>query len=358
METLVVDARAALLGEDVVPVEDARVLLRAGRVVEAGRRDEVHVPSGAESTDEGDVLLLPGFIDAHVHIGFADPADVLTGGVTTVRDLGWPPAEIWPLVKRSGARDFDGPLIVAAGQMITAPGGYPLKAGWAPADTGRAVATAEDAVAAVDEQARRGAVVVKIALNPPVGPVLSDECLAAVTSEAHRRGLKVTGHIYGLDQFRRALEAGIDELAHMLMSPEVVPDDVLARMADAGVAVVPTLSCRFEDLDVAIDNTRRFREAGGKVVYGTDLGNEGPGPGIDAREIEAMRRAGMSGIEIVRSATVDAAAWLGLDPKGAIAPGRDADLVAVPREALEEPGLLTEVRAVWRGGRRRAGRAA
>lgn len=346
-----IDAGAALLGDDLALIENARVVVRGDAIAAAGSRSEIGAPPGATIHDVGDLLLVPGFIDAHVHIGFARPADVLARGVTTVRDLGWPPDLLWPLAEESTRPDFDGPLVIGAGQMLTVEGGYPTRAEWAPANTGRPVTDPADAAVAVEEQIAAGAVVIKIALNPPVGPVLDDASLTAVVDSSHRRHLKVTGHIHGIDQLARALDAGIDELAHMVMGDEVIPDEILDRMVNSDVTVVPTLSIRFDDQPVAIENTRRFLRAGGNVVYGTDLGNEGPGPGIDAREVDAMARAGMTSTDIVRAATVDAGSWIDLPAKGAIAAGRDADLVAVPRAALADPARLTDVRSVWRAGR-------
>jgi imidazolonepropionase-like amidohydrolase len=86
------------------------------------------------------------------------------------------------------------------------------------------------------------------------------------------------------------------------------------------------------------------------VIYGTDLGNAGPKPGIDPLEVEAMAAAGMSSLDIVRSATVDSAQWLRLPSTGSIAAGMEADLVAVAGD-LDDPQSLTDVRMVWRHGR-------
>jgi imidazolonepropionase-like amidohydrolase len=337
-----------LAGPKLEPMAGATVIMDEDEIIAigpepAGAADDVVLPGAT---------LLPGFIDAHVHIALADPAEILRGGVTTVRDLAWPPSEIWPRVQRSQDVLLDTPRVVAAGQMLTVAGGYPMNAGWAPAGTGRVVSGPDDAAHAVEEQANSGACVIKVALNEAVGPTLSATELGAVVRAAHGRGLKVTGHVTGLNQLIKALDAGVDELAHMLMSNETIPEPEIARMADSMV-VVPTLSCRFgSDLDTAIDNLSRFRQAGGRVVYGTDLGNEGPQPGIDKREIAAMVRAGMSGHQIIASATVDSAAWLGLADSEVIAPGARADLVAVAGDPLADPSLLVDVVGVWRGGRR------
>ena len=345
--SFVVDAGAALVSARLDLVEDVRIVIEDGIVVSVGTRP-VEAPR-PEVVDASDLVLVPGFVDAHVHIGLADPARVLAGGVTAVRDLGWPPARIRSLVEAS---ERAGPLVTPAGQILTAEGGYPARAAWAPEGTAREVRGPRDAAAAVAAQVDLGASIIKIALNPEAGPVLDSPTLTAVVEISHADGLEVTGHISGLDQLERALDAGVDELAHMLMSPEFIPDDVIARMIESGTVVVPTLSIRFDDQDVAIENTARFLAAGGRVVYGTDLGNEGPGPGIDRREVDALQRAGMSARAIIRAATVDAARRLRLRSKGSIAEGMDADLVALPITAVDDATALTDVRIVWREGRR------
>lgn len=309
-------------------------------------------PEDARTIDARGLTVMPGFIDAHVHIAFAEPAEVLRGGVTTVRDLAWIPAEIYTLAERSLTATFAGPEILAAGPMFTVAGGYPTRAGWAPAGTGRVVDDAEDARVAVEEEATRGARVIKVALNAAVGPTLSLDVLRAIVGAAHERGLKVTGHVTGLQELVKALDAGMDEMAHMLMSHEEIPGDVIARMVAAGMTVVPTLACRFgADRAQAIDNLGRFIAAGGRVVYGTDLGNEGPRPGIDPSEIAGMTEAGMDGHTIVRAATCDAASHLELSDRGVLAPGMRADLIGVEGDPLADPMDLLEVRLVVRRGR-------
>lgn len=341
-----------LVGHGLEPVPDATVVIAEGSI------ETVSVPSdlvgleGAEVTDGAGKTLIPGFIDAHVHIGFYDPGEVLAGGVTTVRDLGWPPARIDALAEASQHDGFDGPTIVAAGQMLTAPGGYPARAAWAPEGTAREITGSDDARAAVGEAVAAGRTVVKIALNPPVGPVLDAKTLTAIVDAAHGNGLKVTGHVYGLEELHKALDAGVDELAHMLMSDETIPSPTIERMVAAGMTVVPTLSVfSGPALRTAIANLRAFLDSGGRVVYGTDLGNEGPMPGIDRDEVEAMSEAGMSGTDIIRSATVGSAEWLGLGKTGVIAPGYDADLVLVNGDPLTDVARLTDIQRVWKKGR-------
>lgn len=343
----------ALIGPELRRVEGAIILIESDEITAAGRGGEVTIPSGAEIVDARGFTILPGFIDAHVHIAFADPTDVVSNGVTTARDLAWVPDEIWPLVRRSRADDFNGPLLIAAGQMLTTEGGYPTKASWAARGTGRVVSAPNDAASAVDEQVDNGAVIIKVALNRDAGPTLQPDTLNAIVDAAHDRGLRVTGHVTGMDELGKALDAGVDELAHVPMSSERIPERMIDDMVERDMTVVPTLSIRFgRDQEVAIDNLRRFMTAGGRVVYGTDLGNEGPMPGIDAREIEAMRRAGMSERGIIASATVDAARYMALDDTGVLTPGHDADIIAVRGDPFEDIRALTDVQMVWRDGRR------
>jgi imidazolonepropionase-like amidohydrolase len=343
----------ALIGPDLRRVEDAVILIEGDEITAAGPGGAVTMPRGTEIVDARGLTILPGFIDAHVHMAFADPSEVVSNGVTTARDLAWVPDEIWPLVRRSRADDFNGPLLLAAGQMLTAEGGYPTKASWAARGTGRVVNDPHDAAAAVDEQADNGAVIIKVALNRDAGPTLQPDILQAIVDAAHDRGLRVTGHVTGINELRKALDAGLDELAHVPMSSDRIPDPMVDDMVERDVTVVPTLSIRFgKDQKVAIENLRRFIAAGGRVVYGTDLGNEGPTPGIDVREIRAMHRAGMSERDIIASATVGAAGYMSLDDTGVLAPGRGADIIAVRGDPLTNIDALTDVQIVWRDGRR------
>ena len=350
-EVLALENGTVLVGAELRPLRDGIVLVEDGKITGIGPADEVSIPAGARRIDAGGLTLLPGFIDAHVHIGFYPPNEVVAGGVTTVRDLAWPPDLIFPLVDSSASDDYEGPTILAAGPMITVPGGYPETAGWAPPGTGAPITSAEEARATVAEAHDRGANVIKVALNPPAGPTLPLDLLREVVAAAHERDLKVTAHIYGLDELRKAITAGVDELAHMLMSPEAIPDEVLQQMVEKDMAIVPTLSVRYGlDRRKAIDNLRRFIEAGGRVVYGTDLGNAGPAPGIDRKETKAMAKAGMSAVDVVRSATVDSASWLGLRGVGLLEVGAAADLVGV-RGELADVRALTGVELVLRRGR-------
>ena len=288
---------------------------------------------------------LPAFADAHVHLGLADPVAVRRGGIAVVHDLGWVPdvARTWP-----GRPDF--PEVAFAGAFLTAPGGYPSDRSWAPPGSVAEVATPDDAVAAVDRQVAAGASFLKVTLHADAGPVLDDVTLTALVGHAHARGRDVVAHVEGRGMAARAVEAGVDRLAHAPFS-ERLPDDLLAAMArPRAVEHDPARGrershCRDEpdndsnpvfggaggrtagrsrttwvstldihgwgsptaEQDVAIDNMRRFVALGGTVVYGTDLGN-GPIPhGVDERELRALAAAGLDAPALIGALTREAA---------------------------------------------------
>ncbi|GAA3728056.1 hypothetical protein GCM10022239_01070 [Leifsonia bigeumensis] len=259
--------------------------------------------------------VLPGFRDAHVHLGLVDGTELLAGGIAAVDDFGWELdlARTWP-----SASGF--PRVTIAGQLLTVPGGYPTASGWAPPGASWEIAAPDDAPAAVDRQLDAGAAFIKIALNADAGPVLDDATLARVVEHAHARGVTVAAHAQGKGQAARAFAAGVDVLAHAPWS-ERLSDELLGAMVAGATAAgamtarpmtwVSTLDihgwgARDADFVVASDNVRRFHAVGGRIRYGTDLGN-GPLPvGINARELLALEHAGL-GLDALAAAIAPAA---------------------------------------------------
>jgi hypothetical protein len=255
----------------------------------------------ADPAPEGHLTgtVLPGFRDAHVHLGLVDGTALLAGGIAAVDDFGWDLdlARTWP-----GSDDL--PEVTIAGQLMTAPGGYPVESGWAPRAACCELATASEAAAAVDRQLAAGAGFVKVALNSDAGPVLDDETLRAVVGRAHALRIPVATHAQGAGQAARAFEAGVDVLAHTPWT-ERLDDDLIRAMATAASGALTGAMTWVSTLDihgwgsfdgdfvVASDNLRRFHGAGGRIRYGTDLGN-GPLPlGINPRELVALEHAGL-----------------------------------------------------------------
>src|SRR5215217_3399603 len=344
--TLAIVGAAVFDGSGAVPVPGRTVVAAGGLIERVGPAAEVVPPAGAVVVDGAGATLLPGFVDTHVHLDFYPPALVLAGGVTTVRDLGWPAGRLAALGE--GAADpTASPRLLAAGQIVTVPGGYPTRAPWAPPGTARPVDGAAEAAAAVAELAAAGAAVIKVALDDRVGPTLPAPVLAAVVAAAAERGLGVTAHVGGAPEAAKALAAGVGELAHWPFDPAGLPDPLVDALAEAMVAV-PTL--HIDPSAARRAGVRRFLARGGRVLYGTDLGNQGPPPGVDVAELRLLVEAGLEPAQALASATSRAAAHLGLGDTGRVEPGARADLLLVDGDPLADLAALERVRLVSRDG--------
>jgi imidazolonepropionase-like amidohydrolase len=339
----------AVLDGDGGPAVPGQTVVAAGGLIErVGPAAAVVPPPGAVVVDGSGASLLPGFVDAHVHLGFYPPAEVLAGGVTTVRDLGWPADRLAALAEASAAPGPGSPRLLAAGQIVTVPGGYPTRAPWAPPGTARPVDGVAEAVRAVDELAAAGAAVIKVALDDRVGPTLPPAVLAALVGAAADHGLGVTAHIGTAAEAAKALAAGVGELAHWPFDPSPLPGALVDALAESVVAV-PTL--HIDPSPARADGVRRFLARGGRVVYGTDLGNQGPPPAVDTEELRLLVEAGLSPGQALAAATSVAAAHLGLAGSGRVAPGARADLLLVDGDPLEDLAALERVLLVTRDGR-------
>jgi imidazolonepropionase-like amidohydrolase len=317
------------------------VVVDAGLVTYAGPRWK------APPFDEAmafDGFLMPAVADRHVHIALSDPAAVLRGGVAAVRDLAWPADEIFPLAEASEVPSFNGPLVRATGPMLTGPGGYPTSDRWAPPLTGRELHGPEDAANAVRLLAERGAAGIKVSSNAEAGPTPTDVELATIVEAAHGRSIPVTVHAQGSGQVERAVGAGVDELAHCPWT-ERLPQPVIDALAKAA-RIVSTLDIWSfgeitQELRIACDNLTRFRNAGGTVVYGTDLGNGDVPAGIDVREALLLHEACRMPIQDVLVAMT----------AGPTVPGAPADLIVLARDPFDDLAALAERQMVMRAGR-------
>ncbi len=199
-----------------------------------------------------------------------------------------------------------------AGAFLTAPGGYPSARPWAPPEIWRAVGDASThpgvaggAATTVDEQATCGASVIKVALNADAGPVFDPATLAAIVASAHAHGLPVVAHVEGDGMPRLALDAGVDVLAHTPFTEALEPA-LIARAAAAGQRWISTLDIHRDEPGYAAtaeDNLAAFVRAGGRVLYGTDLGNGDLPAGINERELRALDRAGIRGDALIAALT-------------------------------------------------------
>ncbi|MFI6634487.1 amidohydrolase family protein [Nonomuraea fuscirosea] len=384
--------RAAWLYDGVSPAltPDPVLLLVGGVIAAVGPPGGV--PEGADVVDLGAATLLPGLIDTHVHLAFdasADPVGNLAGrdaaaalaamaaaarraargGVTTVRDLG-DRDYLTLALRRAAASDHSLPTIVAAGPPITTPRGHCHY-------LGGTAAGVSGVTAAVRERAERGVDLVKIMasgghLTPgsrPELPQFTSEELQAAVVEAHRHGLPVTAHAHGVQAVADAVAAGVDGLEHVSFMTaggvDPAPDDLVKTIARSGIALGITLGAAPVEgagpppaiaaaMPALMANARRLHRAGARIVAGTDAGIAPIKPPDVLRwAVGELPGIGLTSAEALHAATRLAAEVCGLgERKGRLAPGYDADVLAVDGDPLRDLAALHRIRAVYVRGER------
>lgn len=251
-------------------------------------------------------VSLPPLTDHHVHLHLIDEAQLAAGGIAAVVDLGGDPVAL----ARRGNHSI--PRVAYAGAFLTAPGGYPVGRPWAPEGIAREVSDASThpgvpggAATAVDEQASFGASVIKASLNSAAGPVLDPAALAAIVEVARERGLPVVVHAEGDGMPQLALDAGVDGFAHTPFTG-FVGRAFTAHAVAAGQVWISTLAIHAGDSEAAgfaRVNLAGFAAAGGRVLYGTDLGNGDQPVGVNPDEVAALERAGVRGPALIAAMT-------------------------------------------------------
>ncbi len=353
---------------------------------------------GAHTLDAGGCTLLPGLMDAHVHLTFrADPNEpmlmtesgatyalraaasaraTLNAGFTTVRDLAAPHAVNCDIARAIEAGLIEGPRVIAAGRNITMTGGH----GWM---MGREADGADDVRKGVREQLKAGARVIKFmasggVMTPgvdPRSPQLGPEELAAGIEEAHKAGVKTASHAQSAQGIRNAVLAGIDSIEHGIY----LEDDVIEEMKRRGTFFSATLAAPANIIKLGLaagvapyavkksemvseahhDSFRRAVKAGVRLVMGTDAGTPGNRHGENAQELQMMVEGGLSPAQAIVAATATAAELFGIaDETGQITPGLAADLLLVDGDPLTDISLLQRRECllyVIKGGRIVAG---
>jgi len=337
---------------------DVVVLVEGSRIADVVPGARYQPRANDRVIDLGDATLLPGLMDAHVHLTIGGPIKqnagaTLRAGFTTVADLGAVSQRVLRVRDSITAGLLEGPRVLAAGLWIGVKGGVCEF-------TGIGVAGGPEAFRArTRENLSAGADLIKVcvtgwpgvAMAHPDSAELSPAALSAMVEEAHRGGRRVVAHALSREGVRRALDAGVDGLVHAAY----LDDSLAARMRQRNVWLVPTLaSLTAGDTSAVarglVDGVRRAHEAGVTLVYGTDGGVLPHGQ--NAREAAALAAAGIPPADVLRAMTVNAARALGLaDSVGAVQRGMVADLVAVPGDPLADLAVLTRPGFVMARGR-------
>lgn len=370
-----------------------QVLVRGDRIVAVG--SAIDVPADAVVVALPGTTLLPGLVDAHVHLflhpyneaswndqvlkeplalrtarAVANARATLMAGFTTVRDLGTEGAGYADVGLKAAIDQgiVPGPRMIVATRALVATGSYGPKGFDPGVDVPQGAEEADGAtlVTAARRQIGRGADVVKLyadyrwGAGEPSRPTFSAEEMRAVVLAAHAAGRTVAAHASTVDGMRNAIKAGVDTIEHGNDGTLAV----FAEMKKAGVVFCPTLAA-----SEAIERYRGWRagdpepdairakrasfvaalKSGVAMCVGGDTGVFTHGD--NAREIELMAAWGMPIADVLRAATSGNAVALGMgDRIGAVRPGMLADLIAVRGDPLRDPAALRAVALVMKGG--------
>jgi len=404
-EPIVVIHAGALLDRPGDAPRGASTIIVRGNRIEAIRDGHSAPPAGARLIDLKKEFVLPGLIDAHVHIfndddkmrarleannrdiedglliGVDNARRTLEAGFTTVRDLGSDVHSITALRDAVASGLIAGPTIVAAGSAISGTGGHADSSNNVNRDTAelrRSRASnlcngAEDCRRAVRDQISQGADVIKFTATGGVnsniagglGQQMFDDEMKAIVETAHLFGRRVAAHAHGADGIMAALKAGVDSIEHAtytdattnaefkrskawLVPTMVAPHAALAQ-ARAGARSQATLAKAEETVAVHNENIAKAIRDGVRIAFGTDSGVSDHGK--NAKEFALLVKAGLTPAAAIRAATIDAATLLDRAARiGSIEPGKEADIIAVATSPLEDVTVLERVRFVMRQG--------
>ncbi len=402
--TTYIQAGALLAKPGEAPRGNSTIIVRGSQIAEV-RDGFVEPEAGATLVDLRDQFVLPGLIDMHVHFystgyplqarlnasgrdledGFVDATiaarKTLDAGFTTVRDLGGEPRGVRALRDAIARGEMAGPTIVNAGEMVSVTAGHGdangLKREFAHAERESSAAVcngADDCRRATREQIFTGAEVIKFAASGGVGSNIAGgleaqmtlEEMTAIVDTAHSFGRKATAHAHGKSGIDLALKAGVDSIEHA----SFIDDETIKLFKSTGAYLVPTMhafesvirqgragerppasAAKAEEVAKVVKESHRRAFANGvKVAFGTD---SGVGPhGTNALEFTYMTQVGMEPARAIRTATVDAATLLGqADRIGTIEPGKEADIIAILGNPIEDVKRLETVGFVMKDGR-------
>jgi imidazolonepropionase-like amidohydrolase len=388
-----VDHPAILVGDD-------------GRIQQIGNLASMTVPAGTKQIDLAGETLLPGLIDMHVHlnsfaeiggyqglkytdsfwatIGPVNARKTIDAGFTTVRNVGSPDFDDVALEQAIDGGWVVGPRVIPATYLLGATGGHCDDTNGLPPSLG-ADKTAPGIVTS-PEQAREkvrwvrkyGAEVIKIcatggvfSLGDSVGAQqLSLEEMKAIADEAHMLGMKVAAHAHGDEGIHDAILAGIDTIEHASLASDASIQlakqhgtwfDMDIYNDDYILATGTKNGTEQESLDkermIGLKQRQTFQRAvraGVKMIFGTDAGVYPHGD--NAKQFAKMVQWGMTPLQAIQAATLNASQALARNDVGVLEPGRYGDIIAVRGDPLQNVSLLEHVDAVIKGGQLVKGR--
>ena len=402
--TFVLRAAHLIDGTGAAEINNAAIVVVGDSITWVGSAANVKAPAGARTIDLGDATLLPGFIDAHVHLAGRELGDpegdesavhdydqysailgvnharsTLLDGFTSVRNVGAPRYDDMALRKAINASQIWGPRMENAGYAIGITGGHCDDNGFKPGlfdgDYKTGIANGVDEVrASVRYQIKQGADVIKTCAT---GGVLSEgdavgasqytyEELHAMVEEANKLGRKVAAHAHGTEGIKVAVRAGVSSIEH----GSFLDEEGAKMMAAKGTYLVPTLSAG-EAVEAAVKSgalkglrrekglaaakamrnaVKIARAAGVKIALGTDAGVGKHG--TNAHEFTLMTTwGGMTNMESIVAGTMSGAKLLGWDEHvGSLTVGKWADIVAVPGDPLKDITNMEKALFVMKGG--------
>ena len=379
-------------------LDNQAILIEGDKVVSVGPAPGNQATSGAITINLPNATVLPGLIDAHTHLtgdpknigyqslGISVPRDALTGaknarltlqaGFTTVRNVGATGYSDVAVRDAINAGDIPGPRMLVSGPALSITGGH-CDNNLLPYEYHATSDGAADGIEAVQHKVREiikyGADLIKICTT---GGVLSKgddpqasqytlEEMKAIVADAHRLGRKVAAHAHGAQGIRWASEAGVDSVEHA----SYIDDAAIAELKKNGTYLVPTLYLgdwfmenaeknRVPDfllvkakavMPAARKNVAHAFASGVKVAFGTDAAVYPHG--LNAHEFGVMVKLGLTPLQAIQAATVNAADLLGWSDKvGTIEAGKWADIIAVHGDPLKDVTTLEHVKLVMKGG--------
>jgi imidazolonepropionase-like amidohydrolase len=386
--TTIIEAARIYATPEAEPIEKGIVRLRGGKIAAVGPQSSAETDQAADSRCSGGVVAA-GFQNSHVHFteekwndAGKQPAaniekhlaEMLTRyGFTTVVDTASVLENTVALRTRIERNEVRGPRILTVGWPLYPLDGIPFYLKELPLEVLRELpqpATPEAAVAVVRRNISGGADATKLFVVTPQADgttkAMPLEVARAAAQEAHRRSRLVLAHPADVSGIRTALTVGVDVLVHTTLGDAKTewPPELVDRMIARDMAVVPTLKLWGYELKKArvaeriiglavgdtIEQLRVFSEAGGQVLFGTDVGYMTEYDPTE--EYVLMQRAGLTAAQILASlTTAPASRWKEEKRRGRVAIDMDADLVVLDGDPVGDVRNFARVRCVYRGGK-------